>query len=84
MAIQAQTEEFQDRNVLFQVFPVTKPLFAAAQAAKAGFQTVLDEEGSYMLHKKSGQKTKLEVVNGVYVFDLWVRQEPGFARQGNQ
>ena len=84
IAIQAQTDEFQDRNVVFQVCPVTKPLFAAAQAAKAGFQTVLDENGSYMLHKKSGQKTKLEVVNGVYVFDLWVRQEPGFARQGNQ
>ena len=82
VAIQGQTDEYQDRNVVFQVCPVTKPLFAAAQAAKAGFQTVLDEEGSYMLHKKTGQKTKLEVVNGVYVFDLWVRQDQGFAGQG--
>ena len=81
--VEGQTEEYQNRNVVFQICPVTKPLFAAAQAAKAGFKNVLDDEGSHMLHKKTGQKTKLEVVNGVYVFDLWVKDKEGFARPGN-
>ena len=86
MRVAGQDDAFQDRCVIFQACEVTKPLFAGRQAAAAGFRTVLEqnekgENASYMEHKKTGQKTPLYVENGVYCFDLWVK-EPGFTRQG--
>ena len=84
MAVSGQTDEFQRRSILFQAAKVSKPLFAGAQAAEAGFRTVLDgKDGSYMEHKASGQKTKLHLENGVYVFYLWIKQSEGFTRSGN-
>lgn len=82
LRVNALTNEFQDRNVTFQACSVTKPLFSGAQASKAGFRTVLDEDGSYMDHKATGQRTALEEENGVYVFYLWVWTGPGFVRPG--
>ena len=75
------------RSVIFQVADVTKPLFSGGSAAAMGFRTILDkdEKGndcSYMEHKKTGQRTPLYLVDNVYYFDLWVKDE-GFARQGN-
>ena len=77
--VSATTEEFQARACIFQVAKVSKPLLSAAQVAKAGFLAVLDGPGqeSYLLHKRSGSKTKLKLDNGLYVLDLWVRK-PGF------
>ena len=53
---------------------------SAAQVARAGFRTVLDGPGeeSYMMHKKTGEKTQLRLENGVYVFDLWVKEKAPF------
>ena len=73
--VSGQTEEFQDRSVVFQVADVTKPLFCAAESVPAGFKTVIDDEasgGSYMEHKASGQRTALEIEDSVFVFYLWV------------
>ena len=33
---------------------------------------VFDEEGSYILNKKSGARTERREEHGVYVFDIWV------------
>ena len=56
--VTAQTEEFQNRNVVFQVADVTKPLFCAAESVPAGFKTIIDDEasgGCYMEHKATGE-----------------------------
>ena len=76
--VAGQTEEFQNRNVVFQVADVTKPLFCAAESVPAGFRTVIDDEesgGSYMEHKATGEKTALEIEDNVFVFYLWVPEE---------
>ena len=88
-----QDAKFQNRGVIFQCAKVTKPLFAGAQAASAGFKTVLEENEkgeniSYMQHKVAGEITPIDLVNGCYCFDMWVDENPkedeksGFARQG--
>ena len=81
--VNATTEEFQPRACVFQVAKVSKPLLSAGQVTKAGFLAILDGPGqeSYLLHKKSGSRTKLKLDNGVYVLDLWIKK-PGFERQG--
>ena len=85
MNVEGQTNEYHKRNILFQEGDVGKPLFAGAQAPRAGFRVVLDENEkgkdiSYMLHKKSGHIMKLDREDGTYNFDLWVKT--GFAGQG--
>ena len=72
-------DEFQARACIFQVAQVSKPLLSAAQVTKAGFLAILDGPGhdSYLLHKRTGSRTKLKLDNGVYVLDLWVRK-PSF------
>ena len=90
MVVKGQDKNFQDRGIVFQAAKVTKPLLAGAQAAQMGFRTVLeeDDEGnnlSHMLHKASGQVTPIDMVDGVYCFDLWVKEgeASGFTRQGS-
>ena len=89
MTVKGQDKNFQDRGIIFQVAKVTKPLFAGAQAARMGFRTILEEDSegnnvSYMLHKASGQVTPIDMIDGVYCFDLWVEdvKESGFTRPG--
>ena len=100
MEVQGETEEFQRRKVVFQMAEVVKPLYCATESIPAGFRTVIDSEesgGCYMEHKATGEKTKLEVEDGVLVFYLWVwegdeeepeadkdgREKAGFTRPGN-
>ena len=94
MIVQGKDVKYQPRGIVFQAAKVTKPLFAGAQAAPAGFRTILDqdEEGnniSHMIHKTTGEVTPLDIDNGVYCFDLWVEDgsahspSSGFARPGN-
>ena len=89
-----QDNKYQNRGIIFQAAKVTKPLFAGAQAASAGFRTVLEENDkgenvSYMQHKVTGEITPIDVVNGCYCFDLWIDENPkeqsvsGFPRPGN-
>ena len=89
MVVKGQDKNYQDRGIVFQAAKVTKPLFAGAQAAQMGFRTILeeDDEGnnlSHMVHKATGQVTPIDMVDGVYCFDLWVRQGEvsGFTRPG--
>ena len=80
MEVQGETEEFQKRQVVFQMAEVVKPLYCATESIPAGFRTVIDDEasgGCYMEHKATGEKTKLEVEDGVLVFYLWVREGEG-------
>ena len=73
--VKTTTDEFQNRACVFQVAKVTKPLLSASQVTKAGFLAVLDGPGSesYLIHKETVAKTKLEMDNGVYCLDLWVK-----------
>ncbi len=64
--VKGVTNAFQSRACIFQIAKVTKPLLAAAQVARAGFITVLAGPGeeSYLWHKKTGEKTQLQLENG--------------------
>ena len=91
MQVQGETEEFQKRQVIFQMAEVVKPLYCATESIPAGFRTIIDREdcgGCYMEHKASGEKTKLEVEDGVLVFYLWVwegeGEEPATEKDGKE
>jgi hypothetical protein len=54
--------------------PVRKPLLAASQVIAKGNRIVLDESGSYILFKATGRRMPLRLENGVFVFDLWIKE----------
>ena len=63
----------------FQVAPVSKPLGSVSRIMHQGNRVVFDEEGSYIMHKATGQTMELKERDGVFVLDAWL---PTFGRQG--
>ena len=76
------------------VADVTKVLASVAKMVECGNTVVFDENGSYVLHKKTGVRTPIEKRNGMFVIDMWVKKpidamsvarepsESGFTRLG--
>ena len=60
------------RNVVAQVTDAHKPLFSVRRMVKAGNRVVLDDDGSYVEHKESGEPVPLEEQGGVYTMRLWI------------
>ena len=59
-----------------QVAKVNKVLASVGRMWAAGNRVVFDdEEGSYIMNKKTGNITKLEKRNGVYKFNLMIPKE---------
>lgn len=77
----------------FQVARVTKPLASLLKMTKKGNRIVLDEDGSYVVHKPTGVVTPIREKRGVFVMRVRVRgrgaktkgkaNNSGFARLGN-
>jgi hypothetical protein len=66
-------------NMEFHVADSTKPLASAMAVVKAGNKVVLDEKGSYILNKHTGERIDLKEVGGTFIFEV----EPEvFSRQG--
>ena len=63
-------ESERPKSILFNVANVAKPLAAAGKVVEAGNKIVLDEEGSYVENKKTGERMKLRKDRGVYVLDV--------------
>ena len=80
--ISFMTNEGHAKRMTFQVAPVKKPLASVRRIVEQGHKVVFDDDGegsSYILNKATGQKTHMEVRNGVYVIEAWT---PTFGRQG--
>ena len=54
----------------FNVTNVQKPLASAAKVVKAKARIVLDEGGSYVENKITGETMKVRIERGTFVFDV--------------
>ena len=67
-------------GIVFQVVEKVKDNLASVRKiCGAGNRVVFDDaspEGSYILNKASGRKTKIELKNGNYIFKMWVPKSP--------
>ena len=59
-------------NLIMNVADVKKTLASAYQIAQAGNRIILDSDYSYIVNKATGEKTRIQVNNGEFQFDLWV------------
>ena len=68
-----------------QVADVKKTLAAAMKICKAGNKIVLDEEESecYIMNKTTKEKTQVEEIDGVNVFDVWL-DDPSHGKSGHE
>ena len=65
-----QVEGERLKSMVFNVADVGKPLAAAGKVVEAGNRVILDEGGSYIENKATGEKMPLRKEKGVYVFDV--------------
>ena len=52
--------------------PVTKPLASVKKICQAGHRVIFDEEGSYIVNKRTGEVNALREEDGNYMLDMWV------------
>ena len=72
--ILAVTEEGVEKRLVLQVCEVNQGLISASKLAASGNRVILDDDGSYVENKSSGQKTWLEKRDGMYIMKLWVHR----------
>ena len=76
-AVEFMTEEGSRGRWTFQIAKVNKPLASVSKLLDAGHRVVLDEDGSYVLNKRSKQVMKVRREKGVFVLDVWLAQDKG-------
>ena len=66
--LQMQDEGGVSVNVESGFIPanVVKPIWSAGRIASAGYRAVIDDDGSYVMNKRTGQKFPLVKENNVY------------------
>ena len=77
--MKGKTAEGRNISMVMQVANVRKVLGSVGKFTDAGNRVVFDDdspEGSYILNKASGRRTKIELKNGNYIFRMWVPKSP--------
>ena len=72
----AVTEEGNEKKMVVQVCEVNQGLLSVSRACANGNRVVFDSDpnGSYIEHKKTGEKTWMKLENGMYTIRMWVRR----------
>ena len=75
--VSGYTAEGKQAGMTFQVCAVNGPLGAVRKMCREGNRVVFDEDGSYIEHKSSGIKTKINDVGESYALRLRVKKGVG-------
>ena len=84
-SIPCKTNEWIQRCITFRSANVVKPLISMQKVVRAGNIVVLDEKNPHIRNTRDGTVIKLDVNNGVYTMDMWIRLDetgPVFSWQG--
>ena len=68
----ACTDEGHVRHFTAQVTEVDQPLLSVSRMVAAGNTVVIDDSGSYVVHKESGEWIPLVERGGVYTLKMWI------------
>ena len=74
-AVEFVTEEGSRGRWMFHVAKVNKPLASVGKLLDTGHRVVLDEEGSYVMNKRTRQTMRIGRERGVFVLDVWLSQD---------
>ena len=73
------TEEGSLRSMTFQAAPVDRALGSVKRMCSSGHRVVFDDDGSYIVHKATGEVNWLREERGNYMLDTWVMPAPAYA-----
>ncbi len=57
-------------SIEFNVADVRKPLASAAKMVKSGNQVILDDEGSFIMNKTTGECMEVLIKDETFVFEV--------------
>ncbi len=90
--VKGLTSEGNNASMTFQVADVKGALGSVHRICEAGNRVMFDDEGSYVECKKTGTRSVIDKVNGVYYLYIWCKKQGfgvdavneilGFTRQG--
>ena len=69
-AVESAEKLTRESGLEFNVADVKKPLASAVRVVQAGNRVVMDEEGSYIENKETGECMKVRIENDTFVFDV--------------
>ena len=72
----AQLGKSKNRGMVMKASPVTKPLGFVKEICQAGHTVVFDDEGSFIMNKKTGEVNCLREEDGNYMLDAWIAPPP--------
>ena len=71
-------------SLLFQVAGINKPLVSVSRLIDEGWRVVFDDEGSYLIRKKTKKVIRMDRTRGVFTIEAYIEPEdnkPVFSRQ---
>ena len=70
------TDEWRSAKWTFQVADITKPFGALKDVLAMGNRVEFDEvTGHWIVNKKTGARTQMKNNNGVFVLNIWVKDD---------
>ena len=74
--LQACTEEGEYTEVFFQIADVSKPLVSVSAICEKGNRVIFGRNGGIVQNLRTGIETPFHRLNGIYVLDMWILDEP--------
>ena len=72
MRVPLMTREGTRRSMKVTAAPVTKPLASVKKICQAGHRVIFDEEGSFIVNKRTEEVNALREEDGNHMLDMWV------------
>ena len=88
--LNVQTDEGKDRQVLYQIAEVSRPLTSVSSLCDKGNWVVYTSQGGFIINCQAGERTGFERQGSIYELGLWIKddenrgtpQPSSFPRQG--
>ncbi len=82
--VKGMTSEGNNASMTFQVADVKGALGSVHRICEAGNRVTFDDEGSYVECKKTGTRSVIDKVNGVYYLYLWCKKHEVIVDSGKE
>ena len=82
--VKFQTMEGATKKIRFQAAPVKRTLVSVAKLVEAGNEVKLEKKNPRIVNEATGEITYLKYRNGMFILQMWVKNEQtasGFTRQ---
>ena len=73
--LNVQTDEGKDRQVLYQIAEVSRPLTSVSSLCDKGNWVVYTSQGGFIINCQTGGRTGFERQGSIYELGLWIKDD---------